>query len=382
VSVLRIGNPTRVNDKMLSFTYERRFESHHLYPALRGARESLREAVRQHHKKGGEKEARRAYLHRLREQVTRLEFQINRELFGENRVIACTLIGSNHRLLNGRHFSTLFIDEASQALEAACWVAIAKSDRVVLAGDPCQLPPTIKCYEAAKGGLSRTLIQRLLRRKPETVSLLEVQYRMHEAIMRFSSFWFYKNRLKAAPEISRRTIWEQDTPVVWYDTAACDFMEDSVEESFGRINRTEASLMVKQLQHYIEAIGPARVLDESIDFGVISPYRLQVQYIRHLIRKEAFFHPFRKLITIHTVDGFQGQERDVILISLVRANEEGNIGFLNDLRRMNVAITRARMKLIIYGDAPTLTRHPFYKAFYGYIRDKGKVVALESSVFP
>ncbi|MGV8138981.1 MAG: AAA domain-containing protein [Mangrovibacterium sp.] len=378
VNVLRIGNPTRVNEKMLSFTYEKRFESHPCYPALRNARKAFREAsTRLKNSQGTKRKSVRNQLHELKDQVVRWELLINKQLFGESRAIACTLIGASHKLLNGKRFSTLFIDEASQALEAACWVAIAKSDRIILAGDPSQLPPTIKCYEAAKEGLDRTLIQRLKQRKPETVTMLDIQYRMHEIIMRFPSFWFYRNQLKAAPEVSQRHIPNDDAPIAWYDTADCEFTEETMNGNLGRINKSEAKLMVSQLQYYIEKIGADRVMDERIDFGVISPYRLQVQYIRQLIKGKDFFQPFRRLITIHTVDGFQGQERDVIFISLVRANNEGNIGFLNDLRRMNVAITRARMKLIIYGDAPTLTRHPFYKALYRYIQNNGKVVILK-----
>ena len=197
--------------------------------------------------------------------------------------------------------------------------------------------------------------------------------------MRFPSFWFYQNRLKAAPEVRHRNILEYDTPIVWYDTTNCAFDEAAPTENFGRINKPEAEQMVLQLQQYIETIGQERVLEEQIDFGVISPYRLQVRYIRQLIRQNTFFQPLQKRLTIHTVDGFQGQERDVVFISLVRANEEGNIGFLNDIRRMNVAITRARMKLIIWGDASTLVRHPFYKALYEYIRKNGKTVELDAS---
>lgn len=207
--------------------------------------------------------------------------------------------------------------------------------------------------------------------------MLETQYRMHEDIMYFPSKWFYKGRLQASPEVRHRNILEYDTPIEWFDTALCEFSEDCVNETYGRINKPEAELLVKQLQEYIEKIGIERVLDEKIDFGLISPYRVQVQYIRQIIKRNHFFIPLRKLITIHTVDGFQGQERDVILISLVRANSEGNIGFLNDLRRMNVAITRARMKLIILGDATTLTSHPFYKALYEYIREKGKIIEIQ-----
>ena len=377
VNVLRVGNPTRVNDKMLSFTYERKFESHPAYPSLRAARAMIRElSGRTKRLKGSKREASRRTLNELRDQAIKLEIKIDAQLFGEARVIACTLVGSANKILNGKTFSTLFIDEAAQALEAACWIAISKAERVIFAGDHCQLPPTIKCIEAARGGLDRTLIQKIIHRKPESVSMLEIQYRMHEDIMRFPSGWFYRGRLQASPEVRHRSILDFDTPVEWYDTALCEFSEDCINETFGRINKPEAELLVRQLQEYIEKIGIERVLDERIDFGLISPYRVQVQYIRQLIKRNRFFQPLKKLITIHTVDGFQGQERDVILISLVRANTDGNIGFLNDLRRMNVAITRARMKLIILGDASTLTRHPFYKALHEYIRENGNIIEI------
>lgn len=381
INVLRIGNPTRVNDKMLSFTYERRFESHPDYSELWGIRKAIREIQSSFRKKShSEKETARNRLSRLRFRATELEVQIDTDLFSEARVIACTLVGSANRVLTNHTFTTLFIDEAAQALEAACWIAIGKADRVILAGDHHQLPPTIKCIEAARGGLDRTLMQKVAANKPEAVSLLKIQYRMHEDIMRFSSHWFYQDELKAAPEVSQRGILAYDTPVVWFDTADCDFEEDRLSESMSRINKQEAVLLVEQLQTYIEKITKERVLDESIDFGLISPYKSQVQYIRGLIKRNAFFKPFRKLITVHTVDGFQGQERDVIMISLVRANDQGNIGFLNDLRRMNVAITRARMKLIILGDASTLTKHTFYRKLYKYITAHGHVIQINNNI--
>lgn len=381
INVLRIGNPTRVNDKMLSFTYERRFESHPDYSELWGIRKAIREIQSSFRKKShSEKETARNRLSRLRFRATELEVQIDTDLFSEARVIACTLVGSANRVLTNHTFTTLFIDEAAQALEAACWIAIGKADRVILAGDHHQLPPTIKCIEAARGGLDRTLMQKVAANKPETVSLLKIQYRMHEDIMRFSSHWFYQDELKATPEVSQRGILAYDTPVVWFDTADCDFEEDRLSESMSRINKQEAVLLVEQLQSYIEKITKERVLDESIDFGLISPYKSQVQYIRGLIKRNAFFKPFRKLITVHTVDGFQGQERDVIMISLVRANDQGNIGFLNDLRRMNVAITRARMKLIILGDASTLTKHAFYRELYKYITAHGHVIQINNNI--
>lgn len=366
VSVLRIGNPSRVNDKMLSFTYERRFESHPDYPQLWSMRKAIRELYARM-RKGTDREAIRQKINSLKDRATEQEIRINESLFAEARVIACTLVGSANRLLMGQKFGTLFIDEAAQALEPACWIAIRKADRVILAGDHCQLPPTVKAPEALRAGLGHTLMQTIVKNKPETVSLLKLQYRMNDEIMRFSSEWFYGGMLQSAPEVKYRSILDFDTPIEWINTEGMDCNEEFVGENYGRINKPEAELSIAQLKEYITKIGRERFLSERIDVGLISPYKAQVQYLRRLVRNDAFFKPYRQAITINTVDGFQGQERDVILISLVRANEEGQIGFLNDLRRMNVAITRARMKLIILGDASTLTRHAFYKKLYGYI---------------
>lgn len=366
VSVLRIGNPSRVNDKMLSFTYERRFESHPDYPQLWSIRKAIRELYARS-RKGAEREAVRQKINSLKDRATELEIRINESLFSEARVIACTLVGSANRLLIGQKFGTLFIDEAAQALEAACWIPIRKADRVILAGDHCQLPPTVKAPEALRAGLGHTLMQTIVKSKPDTVSLLKLQYRMNDEIMRFSSEWFYGGMLQSAPEVKYRSILDFDTPIEWINTEGLDCNEEFIGENYGRINKSEAELSIEQLKGYITKIGRERFLDERIDVGMISPYKAQVQYLRRLVRNDAFFKPYRQAITINTVDGFQGQERDVILISLVRANEEGQIGFLNDLRRMNVAITRARMKLIILGDASTLTRHAFYKKLYTYI---------------
>ena len=380
VNVLRIGNPTRVNDKMLSFTYERRFEAHPDYELLWAIRKAIRD-LRAHRKRGDEKYHQK--LERLKERATELEVRINAQLFGEARVIASTLVGSANRLLEGQKFGTLFIDEAAQALEAACWIPIRRVSRVVLAGDHCQLPPTIKSYAALKAGLGKTLMERIVENKPEVVTLLKMQYRMNEEIMRFSSDWFYGNQVESAPEVKYRSILDLDIPMTWVDTSVFQteslatsqlstlssqlFKEEFVGENFGRINKAEAELTLMALEEYFKKIGKQRILEERLDVGVISPYRAQVQYLRRLFKKKEFFKPFRHLISVNTVDGFQGQERDIILISLVRANDEGQIGFLRDLRRMNVAITRARMKLIILGDASTMTRHPFYKKLYEYI---------------
>ena len=370
INVLRIGNPTRVNDKMLSFTYERRFEAHPDYPHLWAIRKAIRE-LRSRRKNVGSS-AYHQKLESLKSRATELEIRINNDLFGEARVIASTLVGAANRLLDGQKFGTLFIDEAAQALEAACWIPLRRVSRVVLAGDHCQLPPTVKSIAALKAGRGKTLMERIVEMHPEAVTLLKIQYRMNDDIMRFSSNYFYHGQVESAPEVKYRSILDMDVPMTWIDTSQFDlpltsFKEEFVGESFGRINKAEAELTLLALQNYFEKIGKQRLLDERIDVGIISPYRAQVQYLRRLLMKREYFKPFRRLISVNTVDGFQGQERDIIVISLVRSNDEGQIGFLRDLRRMNVAITRARMKLIILGNAPTMTRHPFYRQLWQYI---------------
>ena len=401
INVLRIGNPTRVNDKMLGFTYERRFESHADYPQLWAIRKTIRE-LRKNRKKGSENYHQK--MDRLKSRAAEIELRINAELFGEARVIACTLVGSAHHLLEGMKFGTLFIDEAAQALEAACWIPMKRASRVILAGDHCQLPPTVKSIAALRAGLGKTLMERIAENKPEVVTLLKIQYRMNDEIMRFSSDWFYGGKVESAPQIKYRSVLDYDHPITWIDTSNeenqitieggdapedsasasssestsssesaanqnsdLNFKEQFVGESFGRINKAEAELTLLTLAEYFTKIGKQRVLSESIDVGIISPYRAQVQYLKKLIKKYEFFKPYRRLISVNTVDGFQGQERDVILISLVRSNDEGQIGFLKDLRRMNVAMTRARMKLIILGNKDTMTKHPFYKKLWEYV---------------
>lgn len=370
ISVLRIGNPTKVNDKMLSFTYERRFEAHPDYPQLWSIRQAIRK-LRQERKRRDNGWHQK--MDRLKSRAVELELRINSQLFGEAKVIASTLTGSASHLLSGQKFGTLFIDEAAQALEAACWIAIRRASRVVLAGDHCQLPPTVKSIAALKGGLGTTLMERIVARKPSVVTLLTVQYRMNEQIMRFSSNWFYDGRVESAPEVKYRGILDYDNPITWIDTSDTDAKEEFVGESFGRINKTEAELTLEALKNYFIKIGRQRIADEHIDVGVISPYRAQVQLLRRMVRKAEFFKPYRGCITVNTVDGFQGQERDIIVISLVRSNDDGQIGFLSDLRRMNVAITRARMKLIIVGSVQTMTRHAFYKELYGYVQESAGI---------
>lgn len=385
VPVLRIGNPSRVNDKMLSFTYERKFESHPDYPELWSIRKTIRQ-IKENRKRGDNVHQKIA---RLRERATEIEMAINAQLFDEARVVACTLVGSANKLLVRHKFSTLFIDEAAQALEPACWIAIRRASRVVLAGDHQQLPPTIKCYEALKQGLGKTLMERIVENQPEAVTLLKIQYRMNDAIMKFSSDWFYHGEVESHESVRHRSILDWDHPIQWVDgneiqkevNAALeqqgatedkldiDFAEQFIGENHGRINKAEAELVLTTLRNYIDKIGRERFLSERLDVGIISPYKVQTQYLRQQIRKREEFRPFRQVISVNTVDGFQGQERDLIFISLVRSNDNGQIGFLSDLRRMNVAMTRARMKLIIFGDKHTLCHHSFYRQLIKYVEE-------------
>lgn len=388
ISVLRIGNPSRVTDRMLESAYERRFEAHPDYPSLWSVRKAIRE-LRGHRHRSDQWHRK---IEGLKSKAVELELRINNDIFNDSKVIASTLVSSAHRVLDGRKFHSVFIDEAAQALEAACWIAIRKAHRVILAGDHCQLPPTVKNYEAMKQGLGISLMERIVEYHPESVVLLSAQYRMHHDIMKFSSDWFYGGGMTAAKTVSRRTVLDFDIPFEWIESAPeaspgeaehegvsdshplqiIDHEENAYKETLtganhGIVNVDEAILTVKTLHDYVSKISIGRILEENIDIAVISPYRAQVKYLRELIRATPLFRPIRKLITVNTVDGFQGRESDIVVISLVRSNERGQIGFLNDLRRMNVAMTRARMKLIMIGNRDTLTRHPFFKKLYRYV---------------
>ncbi len=384
VPVLRIGNPSRVNDKMLSFTYERKFESHPDYPELWSIRKTIRQ-IKENRKRGDNVHQKIA---RLRDRAAEIEMAINAQLFDEARVVACTLVGSANKLLVRHKFSTLFIDEAAQALEPACWIATRRASRVILAGDHQQLPPTIKCYEAMKQGLGKTLMERIVENQPDAVTLLKVQYRMNDAIMKFSSDWFYHGEVQSDESVKHRSVLDLEHPIQWIDgnemlqqvneelkedeKLNIDFTEQFIGENHGRINKAEAELVLTTLHNYINKIGKERFLAERLDVGIISPYKVQTQYLRQQIRKRDEFRPFRQVISVNTVDGFQGQERDIIIISLVRSNDNGQIGFLSDLRRMNVAMTRARMKLIIFGDKATLQHHAFYRKLIQYVDEMTK----------
>ena len=368
VRVVRIGNPLRINRQLMEHTYERQYAAHPDYPELWG----IRKLIRDIHAGETPSRQRANRLHRLLQHRDELEVKIHEEVLQDAEVITCTLVGSAHRLLGGRHFGTLFIDEATQSLEAACWAAILRADRVIFAGDHQQLPPTIQCPEAERGGLSDTLMQKVVQTKPACVTLLDTQYRMNRLIMDFSSRWFYEGRLKAAPEVANRTLASWDAPLVWVDTANSDFAE-RLTASQSRANREEAALVVDILQDYVYQTSGDVELYERTTYGVISPYKAQVALLRKLVGRSRTLAPVHRHITVNTVDGFQGQERDVIIISMVRDNERGAIGFLKDLRRMNVAMTRARMKLIIVGSSDTLCQTDFYAQLWAYVSENGVV---------
>lgn len=369
VNVLRIGNALRISDEMLECSYERRYASHPDYPELWSIRKALRQGIA-----NGKSQEKQAKLHKLRERQTELEIKINADLFNQARVVSCTLIGSAYHILEHHHFSTLFIDEAAQALQPACWSAILKADRVILSGDHQQLPPTVKCPEAQHGGLDRTLMQHLVQSKPQCVKLLNTQYRMHQQIMQFSSEYFYHGQLEAAPQVADRLISPMDTPLTWIDTSQCEFGEKENSRSKSKSNAQEARLLLHVMRDYIDMVSMPRIIDDRVDFGIISPYKAQVRLIRKLLKMQHFFRPIKRQVSVGSVDGFQGQERDVIIISMVRDNDQGNIGFLRDLRRMNVAITRARMKIIIIGNTQTLAKHPFYSRLIKHFEEHGQII--------
>ncbi len=371
VEVLRVGNPLRISKPLWECTYERRYAAHPDYPELW----SVRKLIREIYESPDRSRNKHNHLKRLQRHRDELELKIHEETFRRAEVITCTLIGSANPVLRARHFGTVFIDEASQALEAACWAAILKADRVVLAGDHQQLPPTIKCVEAARGGLEKTLMLKIVEQKPNAVTLLDTQYRMNETIMNFSSQWFYEGRLKAAPEVAHRTLAPWDAPLVWVDTSQADFSE-RVNASQSRLNRAEARLLLDILKDYVRQMYFDTTLIERTTIGIISPYKAQVGVLRRMAAKSRTLAPVRERLSINTVDGFQGQERDIILISMVRDNERGSIGFLKDLRRMNVAITRAKCKLIVVGNTETLSKNEFYRELVAYFQENGIVKAV------
>jgi ATP-dependent RNA/DNA helicase IGHMBP2 len=371
--VVRVGNISRVDESIMGLTLDGQLSSH---PEAKNIKKmkikaaELRRLSRQYKRKFGYEERTQRDLIKqeardLSKWANELEQRLIEQILDSAHVITCTLVGAAHPVLDNRKFRTVVIDEAAQALEPATWIPILKASRVVLAGDPFQLPPTVKSMEAQRGGLTTTLIEKAILRLPN-VNLLNVQYRMNQAIMGFSNAWFYEGELKAHPSVSERILgdFQEEKAVVFIDTSGCGFEELQHPENKSRYNKEEFYALREHLYQYLEIF-----TYEKPSIGIISPYREQVVFMEKEIEEDPFFDAFD--ITVSTIDGFQGQERDVIFISLVRSNEKKEIGFLSDYRRMNVAMTRAKMKLIIVGDSATIGDNKFYKTFLDYADGEG-----------
>jgi superfamily I DNA and/or RNA helicase len=379
LSVLRIGHPARVTEQSLSKTLDARIAAHANYQELRSLRkqmEQLRSTALKYKRHFGwqEKEQRRQLMQEvksLKADADLLEFYIVNDLLQKTEAICCTLVGASHPVLKGKKFKTVFIDEAAQALEPACWIPLLKSERVIFAGDHQQLPPTIKSIQAAREGLATTLFEKGINSQSHCASMLQVQYRMHENIMKFSSNYFYKGALIAHESVRMSLLRSDQPPVEFIDTAGCGYNETQDPETLSRRNEEEAQLLINQVEMLVETIGTNAWIDERITLGIITPYRAQVDHLHKLAETSAILEPLHSLITINTVDAFQGQEREVIAISFVRSNDKGEVGFLGDIRRTNVAMTRARKKLIMIGDSATLGSHPFYLELLDFVQQEG-----------
>jgi len=375
--VLRIGHPARVTEQSLSKTLDARIATHEYYKDLRAMRkrmEQVRAMAFKYKRDFGHREREQRKLLKdevraLKADADVLEFYIVNDLLQNSDVICCTLVGASNYLLRGKRFKSVFIDEAAQALEPACWIPILKVERVIFAGDHCQLPPTIKSFDAAKAGLSTTLFEKCIRHHPETAVMLKTQYRMHEDIMHFSSGYFYNNELIAHDSVRTSTL-PDHVPVDFIDTAGCGYNEEQDPETLSRVNKEEASLLISVVEKLVENIGVSQWLEARYTLGIITPYSAQVEYLHKLAEASTILSEIASLISINTVDAFQGQERDVIAISFVRSNDKADVGFLADIRRTNVAITRARKKLIMAGDSATLGSHPFYLQLMDYVQQR------------
>jgi len=379
LQALRIGHPARVTEQSLSKTLDHRISMHTHYKELRNLRkrmEQVRSMAFTYKRNFGyhEKEQRRLLVQEaklLKSDADQLEFYIINDLLQTMDAICCTLVGASHPVLRGKKYKTVFIDEAGQSLEPASWIPLLRCERVVFAGDHQQLPPTIKSIDAARRGLATTLFEKGIKSQPQQVSMLKVQYRMHEKIMEFSSRYFYGNELIAHESVKAHLLRPHLAPVTFIDTAGCGYNEKQDPETLSRMNAEEASLLIQQAEVLVEDVGVPAWLDEGVTMGIITPYSAQVDQLHKLAEASAILEPLYRYITINTVDAFQGQERDVIIISFVRSNDKGEVGFLSDIRRTNVAMTRARKKLIMIGDSATLSSHPFYLELLEFVQKEG-----------
>jgi len=377
IETLRLGHPARVEEKILNQTLDAKTAFHASYRDLKKLRKETDQQLKiakQYKRNFGHAERVQrkmmyAEVSRLREASKSLEEYIQYDIYQKTKVFACTLVGASSYNLKGMEFDVVFIDEAAQGLEAATWIPILKAKKVVFAGDHCQLPPTIKSYQAAKDGLAETLFEKVIARKPQAAQMLQVQYRMPEVIMGFSNEQFYQGKLIADESAKAHVFPSEESALEWIDTAGAGYSDQKELESLSTFNPEEALFAAKYLNDLVERIGVDNFLQNDWTIGLIAPYGAQVRRLRGLIFDSEDYpslQAVKEQITIDTVDGFQGQERDLMMISLTRSNEKGEIGFLADARRMNVALTRAKRKLVLIGDSGTLTQNPFFDELLRY----------------
>jgi len=377
LNVLRIGNPARVSDKLMDLTLDSQMA---LHPYMRESKRLKKQAAEfknmgHKYKRSfgkAERDQRKALFdeaHKIMKEVAKTEEYIISDLVSKAQVITATLAGANHYTIRNLKFGTVVIDEAGQALEPACWIPIVKAQKLVLAGDHCQLSPTIKSDEAARKGLSTTLIEKCISLYPEAVTLLDEQYRMNHAIMAYSSRVFYNNALKAHTSVANHLLFTGDLPMVFIDTAGCGFDEKPAGTSVA--NPEEAAFLFSYLEKLVTKLEEHYKAADFPSIAVVSPYREQIRLLKEQLHNAPALHVYGDSISVNTIDSFQGQERDLVMIGLTRSNSEGVIGFLADIRRMNVAMTRARKKLVIIGDSATLSRLPFYAEMISYADSLG-----------
>lgn len=373
LNVLRVGNPVRVSERLSALTLDSKMSSHASVKDIKALKKQANEFKNMAHKYKrhfgkAERDQRKALFdeaHRIMKDVANMEQYIIDDLLTKTQVVTATLVGSNHFTVRNMKYRTVVIDEAGQALEPACWIPILKAEKVVFAGDHLQLPPTIKSEDAAKGGLSTTLLEKCVALHPESVVLLEEQYRMNEAIMGYSSKVFYNNQLKAHESVAGRVLFPGEPPLAFIDTAGCGF--DEKLEGTSSTNPEEAAFLFRHLSQLATEFAQRNAKTEDFpSIAIISPYKEQINILKDQLAHAADLKPFLDKIAVNTIDSFQGQERDVVYISMTRSNTEGQIGFLADIRRMNVAMTRARKKLVVIGDSATLSVLPFYENFIAY----------------
>ncbi|MBK8548868.1 MAG: AAA family ATPase [Saprospiraceae bacterium] len=367
--VLRIGNVTRIHDDLVDLTLIEKLRNHADWNTIKKikiqADQILRTASKYKRSFTPEDKAERKRLKKesydLRSWSRELEDRLSDEILSNTQVIATTLISASHPQIQKMVFETVIIDEASQALEAECWNAILKGKRVILAGDHLQLPPTVKSQEAMQKGFDKTILD-FMTDKIEESSLLTVQYRMNDTILGFSNRQFYKGMLESFPTNKNISLPNDDLPLVFIDTAGCGFDEILNPKQKSYKNEGEYFILREYILKKHEILAGAEI-------GIISPYAEQVRYVSDEIEKEPAFIGLN--LEVNTIDGFQGQEKDVIFISLVRSNDKSELGFIKDNRRLNVAMTRARKKLVIIGDSATIGNHPLYNELLNHIEKNG-----------